>query len=253
MKPSVAAALSLLVLAGLSRAGEPSKQGAPPAHDSRPARAAVPGATAAKPGAVNTAPLDPEKDAPGLKVGDTAPECTALTPLGAVVPLSNVYSSGPIVLVFYRGGWCPFCSKHLAEWSTLQGELGMAGAGLVFVSPESFDGAKKTVEVHAKDCTILCDADGSMSRAFRVAFEMPPDLREKYKGFGVDLEKWNASRKWELPAPATFVIDQKGVIRWAFADWDYKKRADPKEVVAFVKQMTRPAGANEKAPDKPAH
>lgn len=178
--------------------------------------------------------LDPAKDTPGLKVGQSVPAASMTTTNGARLDLASMLAKGPVVVTFYRGGWCPYCTKALAQWGPMLDEFEAAGVSLLFVSPETAEHAATTGEKHAPGVTIACDADGAMAGAFRVAFAMPADLQTKYKGFGVDLATRNATGRWELPAPATFVIDRKGIVRWVFADWDYQKRADPNEVLAFV-------------------
>lgn len=181
--------------------------------------------------------LDPAKDAPGLRIGDTAPDFTLKTPDGREVSLGALLKEGPVVVTFYRGGWCPYCTKSLAAWGPMEKDFNGAGATVVFISPEKPEQGAKTMANNAEGCTMLCDGDGALAKAYRLAFALPPETQQKYKGFGVDLSARNADGRWELPSPATFVIDQQGVVRWAFADWDYKKRADPNEVLAFVKTL----------------
>lgn len=77
------------------------------------------------------------------------------------------------------------------------------------------------------------------AKAYKVFFEVDPETQTAYKGYGIDLATWNANQRWTLPAPGTFVIDRDGVVRYAWADWDYKQRADPDEVIAAVKKIRR--------------
>lgn len=180
--------------------------------------------------------LDPSKDKPGLLVGDAAPALTLMDAAGKPVALGDLYAKGPVVVTFYRGGWCPFCTKALKDWNGKAAELEKAGATLVFITAESRESAKETGEKNAANLRIVSDADGSAAKAFRVAFGMPPGDQEKYKGYGVDLSKKTASGRWELPAPGTFVVDKAGVVTFASADWDYEKRADPDKVLEAVKK-----------------
>lgn len=180
--------------------------------------------------------LDPSKDKPGLAVGDAAPKLTLKDAAGKPVELGDLYAKGPVVVTFYRGGWCPFCTKALKDWNGKAAEFDKAGATLVFITAETPESAKDTGEKNAPGLRIVSDADGSAAKAFRVGFGMPPGDQEKYKGYGVDLSKRNASGKWELPAPGTFVVDKAGKVTFASADWDYKKRVDPSEVMEAVKK-----------------
>lgn len=183
--------------------------------------------------------MDPATEQPGLAIGDSAPNSALLDAEGKEVHLSALYAEGPVVITFYRGGWCPFCTKALKDWEQAMPALAEAGGTFVAVSPETPEHASNTGAKHAPSVRVLSDTDGAAAKAFRVAFEMEPDLQKTYKGYGVDLSNRNASGRWELPAPATFVIDREGVVRWAFADWDYKKRADIQAVIAAVRDAAR--------------
>jgi len=179
--------------------------------------------------------MNPEKDRPGLSLGDTAPDATLKKIDGSEVSLASLYADGPVIVTFYRGGWCPFCTKALAGWEKRMGEVEAMDATFVAITPESPENAGKTTSTHAPSMMILSDTGHAAARAFRLSFELPDDLQEKYKGYGIDLEKSNSSGRWELPAPGTYVIDRTGKIVYAWADWDYKQRADPDEVLKAVK------------------
>jgi len=178
------------------------------------------------------------EEGPGLAVGDAAPDVTLYTQSGEAVALSSLNEEqGPLVLTFYRGGWCPFCSEALEGWQARLDELREAGATFVAVSPESPDHMGETVEKLELGYMVLGDPDHEAAEAFEVGFTVDEVTKAKYKDMGLDVGAWNADNSWNLPAPGTFVIDREGVIRWAFADWDYKNRADPSEVIAFVRTM----------------
>ncbi len=205
------------------------------------AQHAAPAPAPGTPGSGQKAPLppalNPETDKPGLPVGSKAPDAILHDIVGEEVALRNIYADGPVVVVFYRGGWCPFCNKALANWQSHMSELEAAGATLIAISPETTEHMLETAEKSALECMTLVDSNGEAMRRFRVAFQLSPEDQKRYKGFGVDLPKKNATKNWELPAPATFVIDQKGVIRWMHADWDYKKRAEPADVLRALKAL----------------
>lgn len=206
---------------------------------------------AAKQPATDTKPAKPEKDdkkpkkadepAPaGLKVGDAAPADAALIDIdGKPVKLKDLWKDGPVVITFYRGGWCPFCTRALSGWVKKLDDLKAAGGTFVAITPETPDEVKTTKEKSDLSATVLVDDKSEAGKGFKVHFELDDDTRAKYKGFGVDLEKRNQNKKWELDAPATFVIDSAGIVRYVFADWDYKKRADPDKVIAAVKELTK--------------
>lgn len=177
---------------------------------------------------------------PGLNVGTKAPDVTVITLEGESVQLSTYYSKQPLVLTFYRGGWCPICTKALSGWQSKLDELTDAGAVFLAVAPEKTENAQKTKENGHLAYTVVTDPSHDVAKAFGVHFTVDDETRAKYKGFGLDVAASNTSGTWELPAPATFVIDRDGVIRYAFADWDYRKRADPDEVLEVIRSLDRP-------------
>ncbi|MBE7506929.1 MAG: DUF3179 domain-containing protein [Planctomycetia bacterium] len=179
------------------------------------------------------------KRSPGLSVGEKAPDVALTTLEGKAVHLASLYKDGPVVLTFYRGGWCPICNRALSSWRDKLGALEAAGGKFVALSPEKPDHAAKTIEKGHLNFTVLGDPRHEAAKAFRVHFTVDEETKAKYKGFGLDVAESNVSGTWDLPAPATFVIDKGGVVRYAFADWDYKKRADPDEVIAAVKTLTK--------------
>lgn len=175
----------------------------------------------------------------GLALGEAAPEAVFVTTKGEKVKSADLWAKGPVVVVFYRGGWCPFCTKSLAAWQGELKELEAAGATLVAVTMEKPSLAEATVTKHAPGVRVLADADGSACRAYKTLFELDEATQKKYRGYGIDLGKQNESGKWQLPVPATYVIDASGKVRWSHFDPDYTKRAKPAEVIAAVKGLPK--------------
>lgn len=173
---------------------------------------------------------------PGVRVGERAPDARLWTSEGEELSLASLYGEGPLVLVFYRGGWCPYCGHALSDLDAQLGAIQRAGGRLVAISPESPQRAAQTSAEHGIRFALLSDFDHEASRAFGVHFEVDEETRETYLGYGIDVADWNQARTWELPAPATYVVDSAGVVRYAFADWDYTRRADPAEVVEAVRR-----------------
>ena len=175
---------------------------------------------------------------PGLRVGERAPDATLLNIDGQPVRLASLYDDGPIVLTFYRGGWCPYCTRALSGWHDRMDEVRAAGGTFVALTPESPDKAEATRDEVNGEYLVLSDVNHDASRAFRVHFNVDPDTRSLYENrYDIHVDRYNASKTWELPAPATFVIDRNGIVRWAFADWDYTKRANVDEVIAALRAL----------------
>lgn len=180
---------------------------------------------------------EPQPAVPGLAVGTKVPDVDVTGIDGKPVQLSSLYKDGPIVLTFYRGGWCPICTRALAGWQGKMDALKAAGGTFVALTPEKPDLAAATREKVKADYLVFTDGDFAAAKAFKVHFAVDDDTKAKYQQFGLKVAESNISGTWELPAPATFVIDKSGVIRWAFADWDYRKRADPDEVIRAVQAL----------------
>jgi len=174
----------------------------------------------------------------GLRVGDRAPavELVGIDRTSQRLPIG----SGPVVVTFYRGGWCPYCTKALAGWEAKLTELTKAGATVVAITMEKPEQAAKTVGKTGATYTVLCDPSGAAAEAYRLKFAVDDRTRRTYSGYGIDVAANNSNGLWELPVPATFVLDKEGVVRFAHVDADYTKRANVDEVVAMVRAMHKP-------------
>ncbi|MFG0252357.1 MAG: redoxin domain-containing protein [Phycisphaerales bacterium JB038] len=176
-------------------------------------------------------------EGPGLPIGAEAPDATVISRDGQPVQLASYYGDGPTVVIFYRGGWCPYCEGTLRQWQGREDELAAAGGRLIAITAESPDHAAETASKHALNFLIFSDPEFGAADAFEVTHAVEGSTKSTLLGYGVDLAEWNASGDWRLPAPGTFVIDRAGVIRYKHADWDYTKRADPAEVIEVVRGL----------------
>ncbi len=175
------------------------------------------------------------KDA--MKVGDTAPDFTLTNADGKEVALSALLKEGPVILTWYRGGWCPYCNIALAAMEKKLPEFRKAGAQLVALTPELPDKSLTTTEKNKLTFQVLTDKDHAVARKFGIAFDLTPEVRELYKKH-FNLTEFNGATAGDgtLPLAATYIIDRKGVIRWAFLDADYRKRAEPADLVTFLEK-----------------
>ena len=181
--------------------------------------------------------LDPSSSTPGLAVGEDAPGGTLRDPAQQTVSLEDLYADGPSVLVFYRGGWCPFCTRDLKDWETAIPEFDAAGANVIAVSLESAEHAVQTAEKNDLSMRVLVDETGEVVRGFRLGFALDEGTQSRYRGYGIDLETSNSNGAWELPAPAVFVIDRDGVVRYSHADWDYRTRIGYEGALEAVRDL----------------
>ena len=170
------------------------------------------------------------------QVGDKAPDGTLATWEGEKVTLSNLWKDQPIVLMWYRGGWCPYCNLQLKAMQKSLEELEGAGAKLVVVSPELPEFAKETAEANKLSFPVLHDAENELAHKFGIVFQLPESITGFYED-RLKLPEKNGYDTLELPLAATYIIDRDGVIRYAFLDADYKHRAEPAVVIEAAKKL----------------
>jgi peroxiredoxin len=173
-----------------------------------------------------------------LKVGDRAPDFELPNAAGKKVKLSDLTARGPVVITWYRGGWCPYCNISLRGFHKVLPEIRSAGASLVAFSPETPDNTLSTAEKNHLEFEVLSDRGNKAAHAYGVAYKIPKVIAEQFKG-RLDLAKHNGDDGGELPLGATYVVDRAGVIRYAFVDVDYRKRAEPATVLAVLRGLDK--------------
>jgi peroxiredoxin len=176
----------------------------------------------------NAAPSDTTR---GLRVGDHVPDALLATIDGREMQLGDIVGRAPLILTFYRGGWCPYCQGQLTEWQGRIDEVRALGSELIAITPEAPSKAQATMNEHDLGFPILSDIKGQAAAGFDLGFELDQATQKRYKGFGINLPAINAREDWNLVIPATYVVDADGIIRYAYINEDYTKRADPDEVL----------------------
>lgn len=169
-----------------------------------------------------------------LGVGDTAPMFELPDADGNTVSLAEVLKNGPAVVSFYRGAWCPFCNLELRAMQQELANAEAANVTLVAISPNTPDISSDFAKEIEVTFPVLSDVDNVVAKQFNLVFGISDGLIELMTEQGRDLTEMNGSQNWELPIPATYVIDQSGVIQFAFVDTNHRARAEPSEVVAIA-------------------
>ncbi|MBB6002202.1 peroxiredoxin-like family protein [Arcicella rosea] len=170
------------------------------------------------------------QDAPtALKIGDKAPDFQAKDHAGNIVSLKELTKKGKVVVMFYRGAWCPYCNKYMSEIEQALPDFSAKNATVVAITPEPEESISKAVGKTKATFSIIYDKERSIMKEWKVAYEMSPDLQTKYKGYGLDLQKQQGD--WMLPVPATYVIGKNGKIEFVHFDENYQKRAEIKDIL----------------------
>lgn len=172
-----------------------------------------------------------------LKVGDAIPAVKLPNATGQMVDLQELLKTGPVVISFYRGGWCPYCNLELKALQAHLSEISALGVTLVAISPETPDASLSTAEKNALEFAVLSDVGNQVARNFGLVFTLPESLRSLYSQFGIDIPAHNGDDTFELPIPATYVVNTDGAIALAFAEVDYTLRLDPTEIVAALQKL----------------
>lgn len=176
--------------------------------------------------------------APGLTEGNVAPEFCLSSASGTLVSLRSRLQRGPVVLVFTRGAWCPFDTAHLRALQEASSELTAAGATLIAVSPQDLAHVVAVVESCGLTFDVLSDADQRVICAYKVHYTVPDDMQDLISTvFQSDLTQHTADGTWDLPVPATFVIDPGGIIRAAHAPADFRQRMEPSAILEVLKAL----------------
>ncbi len=172
-----------------------------------------------------------------IAVGDIAPDFSLPGATGAAVGLRNRLSEGPVVLSFYRGGWCPFCNLELQALQALLPEIRALGANLIGISPETPDNSMTTAEKHRLEFDVLSDIGNKTARDYGLLFTVYEEMRPLYLKWGLDVPASNGDNSWELPVPATYVIATNSVVHAANVDKDYTKRMEPEQILTALRNL----------------
>jgi peroxiredoxin len=170
-----------------------------------------------------------------IEVGEKAPTFTANDHLGNTIVLEELLKKGSVILVFYRGQWCPICNKHLKDFQSQLSELQRHGASVLAVTPEKPEYIDKTIEKTNIDLPVIHDDRYAIMKAYGVAFK---EAKAKTFLYNVmlkaDFKKAHGDSEVVLPVPATYIIGRDGLIKYVHFDPDYKKRSNPTELIKYL-------------------
>ena len=172
-----------------------------------------------------------------LLPGTSVPEVSLQDHQARPVTLQQALGGKPTLLVFYRGGWCPYCNAQLSALHKLVPDLAEHGFQLIAVSPDRPEELSRTLDKTELGYTLLSDNRAELMQAFGIAFRVDPETIEKYKTYNIDLEQASGHDHHALPVPSVFVIDAAGVVQFGYSNPDYRTRVPERIVRAAVEAV----------------
>lgn len=182
--------------------------------------------------------LDEGVPADTIKVGDHLESFTLDDASGVPVSLDQILEAGPAVIVFYRGGWCPYCNLALRTYQDeLLARLNTFHTGLVAISPQSPDESLSTVEKAALEFTVLSDPGSRLAQRIGIAFQQADEVLAAQRTLGLDLAQVNAEGSTRLPRPTVLIVDRDRVVRFVDVQPDYTARTEVADIIAALTDL----------------
>lgn len=172
-----------------------------------------------------------------LAIGQSIPAANLHTDQGAPVTLKSVITK-PTVIIFYRGGWCPYCNLHLSALAAIEPDILAAGFQLIALSPDQPAKLREKPALEKLNYTLLSDNAMEAALGFGVAYKLDDERVAKYKNNKIDLEAASGATHHLLPHPAVFIVDAAGVIRFVHVDANIKVRLEPEKILAAIKEIS---------------
>lgn len=176
---------------------------------------------------------------PGIKIGEKAPNFILKNAFNEEIELNTELKKGPVILVFYRGAWCPFCNMHLHVLQQSLTEFKKYGAQLITITPQTPDKSAEQIKKDHYPFQVLSDSDSKVMKDYNLYFELSDDLTDVYKKNGLDIEEFNGKGRNVLPVPGSFVIDKDGIIQAMQAKTDYRVRMEPSTIINVLKKISK--------------
>ncbi len=167
----------------------------------------------------------------GLKVGDNAPDFTAIDNSGTLFNLQKKLKGGEVVIIFYRGQWCPYCNKQLGQLNDSLAMITARGAYVVAVSPETKENISKTVAKTKASYQIISDSAITIMKMYKVNYAVDEAAQTQYKKYGINFSEANGANGANLPVPATYIIGKDGKVKYVFFNPDYRIRSSVQNIL----------------------
>ena len=175
-----------------------------------------------------------------IGVNDTAPDFALPNPVGKSIVLKDLLRSGPVVLTFYRGGWCPYCNIQLRAYQGALPQITGLGGRLVAISPQLPDNSLDTASKNELTFDLLSDVGNKVSRSYGLVYSLPEEIRSALRSNNKALPSINGDESWELPVPATYVVARDQRVALAYIEVDYRRRLEPEALLTCLKSLMHP-------------
>jgi peroxiredoxin len=169
---------------------------------------------------------------------EAAPDFALPNAAGKSIVLKELLRSGPVILTFYRGGWCPYCNIQLRAYQSVLPQISALGARLVAISPQLSDNSLNTVNKNTLTFDVLSDVGNEVARSYGLVYSLPDEIRAALRSNNKALPSINGDESWELPVPATYVIARDRLVALAYIEVDYRKRLEPEALIRCLKSLS---------------
>jgi peroxiredoxin len=170
-----------------------------------------------------------------LMIGTQIPDLTLKTAAGESLNLPAAAKEQPLVLIFYRGGWCPYCKAHLGQLQEIDPQLRDLGYRIVAISPDRQEKMAESLDQIEMSYTLLSDSSMDAAKAFGIAFEVDTEMLKELDSYNIDIEDASGEKHHMLPVPAVFIVGTDGIIDFSYANPDHKIRLSPEVLLAAAK------------------
>ena len=182
--------------------------------------------------------LESDAGASAFKPGDHASDFTLPNANGSTTRLKDLLQRGPVVLSFYRGGWCPYCNLEFKALNDILPKIHKLGAQLIGISPQLPDNSLSTVEKQQLKFEVLSDVGNVVAQQYGIVMNVPEIMRPLYLKWGLDVPVANGDDTWDLPIPATFIINTDSKIAFSYVNKNYTERLEPSIIVSELEALS---------------
>ena len=175
------------------------------------------------------------EDISPILIGSNVPELMLRTIDGKPFNLNEAIRNKPTVLIFYRGGWCPYCNMQLSQLQEIEADIIKYGYQIIAISPDRPEKLNESFDKYKMNYLLLSDSYMAGAKAFGIAFKLDESTIKKYGEYGIDLVDASGEKHYSLPVPSVFVIGTDGIVKFKYVNPNYKVRLDANVLLSILK------------------